>query len=297
MNSKIKTIIFPVGGLGTRFLPATKATPKEMLPVAEKPLIQYAFEEAKDAGIEKFIFITGRNKNSIENHFDNNFELQTILSDNKKNEMLEKTTGWLPPAGQIVFIRQQQTLGLGHAILCAEKFICNEPFAVTLADELFYKKNGNVLRDMIDIYEKINEKCNIVAIQKVTNKSDISKYGIVSPEKDFGDYLKINDMIEKPKLEEAPSDLSLSGKYIFEPEIFNYIKQTKSDINGEIQITDAIKKMLKDFNTYAYKIDCERFDCGSLSGYLRANISFALNNEKTKKETIKIIEEFYSKIK
>lgn len=296
-NKKVKTMVFPVGGLGTRFLPATKATPKEMLPVAEKPLIQYAFEEARDAGIERFIFITGRNKNSIENHFDNNFELQTILSDAKKNEMLEKTVGWLPPAGQIIFMRQQKALGLGHAILCAEKFVGDEPFAVSLADELFYKKDSNVLKEMIDIYNSIDEKCNLVAVQEVENKKDISKYGIISPEKDFGDYIKINNMVEKPKLEEAPSDLSMTGKYIFEPEIFKYIKETEPSINNEIQITDAMKKMLKDFSTYAYKLKGERFDCGSLAGYLKANISFALNDEKTKENTIKIIEEFYKKIK
>ncbi|MDD2840232.1 MAG: UTP--glucose-1-phosphate uridylyltransferase GalU [Rickettsiales bacterium] len=295
-NKKVKTIVFPVGGFGTRFLPATKATPKEMLPVGEKPLIQYAFEEAMGAGIERFIFITGRNKNSIENHFDNNFELQTVLSDAKKNEMLKKTVGWLPPAGQIIFMRQQQALGLGHAILCAEKFVGNEPFAVTLADELFYKKDVNILKEMINIYENIGEKCNLVAIQEVEHK-DVSKYGIISPEKDFGQYLKLNDMVEKPKQEEALSNLSMTGKYIFEPEIFNYIKQVEAGAGGEIQITDAMKKMLKDYSAYAYKMDGERFDCGSLAGYLKANIAFALNNNETRENTEKIIEEFYNKIK
>jgi len=295
-TKKVKTIVFPVGGFGTRFLPATKATPKEMLPVAEKPLIQYAFEEAKDAGIERFIFITGRNKNSIENHFDSNFELETVLSDKKKSEMLEKTIGWLPPAGQIVFMRQQKALGLGHAILCAEKFVGNEPFAVSLADELFYKKNANILKEMINVYESIDEKCNLVAIQEV-NKKDVSKYGIVSPEKDFEKYFKIKDMVEKPKKEEAPSNLSLTGKYIFEPEIFNYIKQVEAGAGGEIQITDAMKKMLKDFSAFGYKMNGERFDCGSVIGYLKANIAFSLNNQETKEETIEIIKEFYNLVK
>ena len=285
-----------MGGFGTRFLPATKATPKEMLPVAEKPLIQYAFEEAMGAGIERFIFITGRNKNSIENHFDSNFELETVLSGNKKEEMLKKTIGWLPPAGQIVFMRQQKALGLGHAILCAEHYVGNEPFAVSLADELFYKKDANILKDMIDIYEKIDEKCNLVAIQPV-DANKVSKYGIISPEKDFGNYLKIDNMVEKPKQEEAPSNLSLTGKYIFEPEIFSYIKRVEAGIGGEIQITDAMKKMLKDFSAYGYKIEGERFDCGSLEGYLKANIAFALNNEETREKTAKIIKEFYNKIK
>ncbi len=295
-NKKVRTIVFPVGGLGTRFLPATKATPKEMLPVAEKPLIQYAFEEAMNAGIERFIFITGRNKNSIEDHFDNNYELQSKLSSAKKEVMLEKTIGWLPPAGQIVFLRQQDTLGLGHAILCAEKFVGDEPFAVSLADELFYKKNSNILKEMINLYQNIEEKSNIVAIQKVENKNDVSKYGIVSEEKDFGNYIKINGMVEKPKVEEAPSELSLTGKYIFEPEIFEYIKKTKEGAGGEIQITDAMKAMLLDYSAYGYKIDGERFDCGSVMGYLKANIAFALANESTKENTEKLIKEFYLKI-
>lgn len=285
-----------MGGLGTRFLPATKATPKEMLPVAEKPLIQYAFEEAMNAGIERFIFVTGRNKNSIEDHFDNNYELQSKLSNAKKEAMLEKTIGWLPPAGQIVFLRQQDTLGLGHAILCAEKFVGDEPFAVTLADELFYKKDSNILKEMINLYQNIEEKSNIVAIQKVENKNDVSKYGIVSEEKNFGNYIKIDGMVEKPKVEDAPSELSLTGKYIFEPEIFEYIKKTKEGAGGEIQITDAIKATLSQYSTYGYKIDGERFDCGSVIGYLKANIAFALANELTKENAEKLIKEFYSKI-
>ena len=295
-KKQVKTIVFPVGGLGTRFLPATKSTPKEMLPVAEKPLIQYAFEEAKEAGIERFIFVTGRNKNSIEDHFDNNYELQSKLSNAKKQTMLEKTVGWLPPAGQIIFLRQQDTLGLGHAILCAEKFVGDEPFAVSLADELFYKKDSNVLKDMINLYNNINEKCNIIAIQQVKNKEDISKYGIVAQEKNFGDYIKINNMIEKPKIEEAPSDLSITGKYIFEPEIFNYIKKLRPGAGGEIQITDAIKDTLKNYSTYGYKLDGERFDCGSVLGYLKANIAFALLNQNIKPDVENLIKEFYSKI-
>lgn len=296
-NKKIRTIVFPVGGFGTRFLPATKATPKEMLPVAEKPLIQYAFEEARDAGIERFIFVTGRNKNSLENHFDHNFELENILNETEKNEMLEKTMGWLPSAGSIVYLRQQKALGLGHAILCAEKFIGNEPFAVGLADELFYKKDGNILSEMINTYDKLNEKCNIVAIQKVENKNDVSNYGIVSPEKEYDNYVKIKDMVEKPAVEDAPSDLSITGKYIFEPEIFDYIRQTKPGKGGEIQLTDAMKGMLKDYSAYGYKIDGDRFDCGSVVGYLKANIAFALNNPKINSEVEEVIREFYNKIK
>ena len=296
MKKKVKTIVFPVGGLGTRFLPATKATPKEMLPVAEKPLIQYAFEEAVNAGIEKFIFITGRNKNTIEDHFDNNYELQSKLTKARKEELLEKTVNWLPPAGQIIFTRQQDTLGLGHAVLCAEKIVGDEPFAVVLADELFYEKDSNILKNMIDLYESKDEKTNIVAVQKVKNKKDVSKYGIIDIAENKGNYLKVKGMIEKPKVEEAPSDFSMVGKYIFEPEIFKYLKEIQPGVGGEIQLTDAIKETIKDYSNYALIANEERFDCGSLEGYLKANITFALDNEKTREKTKEIIKEFCEKI-
>ncbi len=296
MKKKVKTVVFPVGGLGTRFLPATKATPKEMLPVAEKPLIQYAFEEAINAGIEKFIFITGRNKNTIEDHFDNNYELQSKLTKARKEELLEKTVNWLPPAGQIIFTRQQDTLGLGHAVLCAEKIVGDEPFAVVLADELFYEKDSNILKNMIDLYESKDEKTNIVAVQKVKNKKDVSKYGIIDIAEDKGNYLKVKGMVEKPKVEEAPSDFSMVGKYIFEPDIFKYLKDIQPGVGGEIQLTDAIKETIKDYDNYALIANEERFDCGSLEGYLKANITFALDNEKTREKTKEIIKEFCEKI-
>lgn len=290
---KIKTIVFPVGGFGTRFLPATKATPKEMLPVAEKPLIQYAFEEALNAGIEKFIFVTGRNKNSIEDHFDNAFELQKTLDEKKKTEMLEKTIGWLPPAGQIVFLRQQKPMGLGHAVLCAEKFVGNEPFAVSLADEMVYKQNGNFLRDMINIAEEKN--ANIIGVAEV-EKKDVSKYGIIDFNSNNGDLYKIQNMIEKPSIEEAPSNLSNIGRYVLKPEIFEYLKQTELGAGGEIQLTDAMKKMLKNDDFYGLKFNDRRFDCGSIVGYLEANIYYALKNEKIKDKVENIINNFYRDI-
>ena len=290
---KIKTIVFPVGGFGTRFLPATKATPKEMLPVAEKPLIQYAFEEALNAGIEKFIFVTGRNKNSIEDHFDNAFELQKTLDEKKKTEMLEKTIGWLPPAGQIVFLRQQKPMGLGHAVLCAEKFVGNEPFAVSLADEMVYKQNGNFLKDMIDIAEEKN--ANIIGVAEV-EKKDVSKYGIIDFNSNNGDLYKIQNMIEKPSIEEAPSNLSNIGRYVLKPEIFEYLKQTELGAGGEIQLTDAMKKMLQNDDFYGLKFNDRRFDCGSIIGYLEANIYYALKNEKIKDKVENIINNFYRDI-
>ena len=210
--------------------------------------------------------------------------------------MLEKTVNWLPPAGQIIFTRQQDTLGLGHAVLCAEKIVGDEPFAVILADELFYEKDSNILKNMIDLYESKNEKTNIVAVQKVKNKKDVSKYGIIDIAEDKGNYLKVKDMVEKPKVEEAPSDFSMVGKYIFEPEIFKYLKDVQPGVGGEIQLTDAIKETIKDYNNYAFIANEERFDCGSLEGYLKANITFALDNEKTREKTKEIIKEFCEKI-
>lgn len=294
---RIKTIVFPVGGFGTRFLPATKATPKEMLPVAEKPLIQYAFEEAMNAGIEKFIFVTGRNKNSIEDHFDNAFELQKTLDEKKKTEMLEKTIGWLPPAGQIVFLRQQKPLGLGHAVLCAEKFVGNEPFAVSLADEMVYNQNGNFLKDMITIAEE--KQANIVGIAEV-DKKDVSKYGIIDFDKNNykndNNLYKISNMIEKPDVDKAPTNLSNIGRYILQPEIFDYLRKTKIDNNNEIQLTDAMKNMLSKFDFYGLKFTDKRFDCGSIVGYLEANIYYALKNETIKAKIKNIINNFYKDI-
>ena len=288
MNKKVKTIIFPVGGLGTRFLPATKATPKEMLPVAEKPLIQYAFEEARHAGIEKFIFVTGRNKNSIEDHFDNAFELQTILSGKKKDEMIEKTIGWLPPAGNIVFLRQQNPLGLGHAILCAEKFIGEEPFAISLADEMTYYLEGNYLKEMIQKSEE--ESSNVVGVMEVPAE-ETYKYGIVGSSEDVNkkDCFKINNMVEKPELGAAPSNFSLIGRYILQPEIFNFLRKTEIGAGNEFQLTDAMKQMLSISEFHGLKFKENRFDCGSIVGYLEANIFYALQNPVIKKNVEAIL--------
>lgn len=287
---KIKTIVFPVGGFGTRFLPATKATPKEMLPVAEKPLVQYAFEEAMDAGIEKFVFVTGRNKNSIEDHFDNAFELQKTLDEKKKTEMLEKTIGWLPPAGQIVFLRQQKPLGLGHAVLCAEKFVGDEPFAVSLADDMIYGENENFLKKMIDLAE--NKDASVIGIAEV-EKKDVSKYGIIDPSDFDNNIYKIKSMVEKPAVEDAPSNLSILGRYVLKPEIFDFLKRTEKGSGDEIQLTDAMKSMLiAGGNFYGLKFNDRRFDCGSIVGYLEANIHYALKNEKIKDRVKKMILDF-----
>lgn len=292
---RVKTIVFPVGGLGTRFLPATKVTPKEMLPVAEKPLIQYAFEEALEAGIERFIFITGRNKDSIENHFDNAFELQTILREKNKEEMINKAIGWLPKAGQIVFIRQQNPCGLGHAILCAEKFVGNEPFAVSLADEMVYEDN-NYLSRMIKLHEK--EQCNIIGISELENIEDVVKYGIVKVNDSHNrDFLEISDMLEKPSIDKAPSKFAIVGRYILQPKIFALLKNAKAGVNNEIQLTDTMKILLNTQKFLGLKFKGERFDCGSIVGYLDANINYALKNKKIAEDVKKIIERYNNQLK
>ncbi|MDR2760853.1 MAG: UTP--glucose-1-phosphate uridylyltransferase [Rickettsiales bacterium] len=289
---KIDTIVFPVGGLGTRFLPATKAIPKEMLPVAEKPLIQYAFEEAMEAGIEKFIFVTGRNKNSIEDHFDNAFELQTILNEKKKENMLKKTIGWMPPAGHIIFLRQQEPMGLGHAVLCARKYAGDGAFAVTLADDMNYGANENFLKKMIDLSMK-NNGANVVGLGEVEMEK-VGSYGIAGGKPLGSDSIKIDAMVEKPSRDKAPSNLSLIGKYIFQPEIFNYLEKTPRGVGNEIQLTDAMNSFLLDgkreFLGLIFKD--RRFDCGCALGYLEANIYYALKNSETSDEVKKIIAKF-----
>lgn len=284
----IKTAIFPVGGLGTRFLPATKSMPKEMMPIVDKPLIQIAFEEAIDSGIEKFIFITGRNKNVIANHFDNAYELQKVLEESAKKEVLSLTKDWLPPAGSIAYVRQQQTLGLGHAVLCARKFV-NEPFAVLLADEIFLSKKP-VLQQMIDSYHV--DKGNIIAVKEV-EREKVSSYGVIDPlNSNVGENrsIKLKGIVEKPEPKDAPSNFSVTGRYILQPEIFNYLENQKAGKGGEIQLTDAIATMLKDGqDTYGYNVDARRFDCGNKSGFLEANIAFAMEDESLKDSLREVI--------
>lgn len=275
---KVKTAVFPVGGLGTRFLPATKSMPKEMLPIANKPIIQYAFEEAIAAGIEKFVFVTGRNKNSINNHFDHAYELESKLDEKKKSKELNSVTGWLPEAGNLAFVRQQSPLGLGHAIWCARNFISkDEAFVVILADEMMMQskdRDKNFLKTMIDLYEEKEELSSVVAVDEV-NEQDTNKYGIIG-----ANGIKITDMVEKPDPKDAPSNLAITGRYILQPEIFDYLSTFEVGSGGEIQLTDAMRNMCKDHPFYYKKLDEERFDCGNVLGYLDANIAFALNDEK-----------------
>ena len=288
---KVKTAIFPVGGLGTRFLPATKSMPKEMLPIANKPIIQYAYEEARDAGIEKFIFVTGRNKNSINNHFDHSYELESKLDNSNKTNELSQVMSWLPNPGQVAFVRQQKPLGLGHAVWCARNFIAeNEPFVVILADEMMAQSKNrkkNFLGEMIDFYYTRDEKSSVIAVGEV-EKQDTNKYGII----DGNENNEVLDMVEKPSPENAPSNLAITGRYILQPEIFKYLEQFKIGSGGEIQLTDAMKEMCKESPYYYKTIDEQRFDCGNVLGYIEANIAFALENDKIKGDVLKILKKY-----
>jgi UTP--glucose-1-phosphate uridylyltransferase len=287
--NKIRKVVFPVGGLGTRFLPATKSIPKEMLPVTSKPLIQYAFEEARDAGIEQFIFITGRNKNAIANHFDHSYELQNILSEQDKKLELNMTRDWIPEAGKIVFVRQQEALGLGHAIFCAKDIIGNEPFAVILADEMLQCKNG-FLSQMQEKYQQHGN--NIIGVAEV-EPSQTKNYGIIRVGETTDGTINVADMVEKPEIGTAPSNLSIVGRYILQPEIFNYIKKTKPSKNGEIQLTDAMRQMLNNGNIFnALEFKGPRFDCGNRVGFLAANISYALADDNISSEVKKILKTY-----
>lgn len=288
---KVKTAVFPVGGLGTRFLPATKSMPKEMLPIANKPIIQYAFEEARDAGIEKFIFVTGRNKNAINNHFDHAYELESKLDENNKSKELEQVTSWLPEAGNMAFVRQQKPLGLGHAIWCARNFIAkDEAFVVILADEMMTQTKGrkkNFLGEMIDLYQSMEDRSSVVAVGEIDIK-DSTKYGIIKT----ANQEKIIDMVEKPKPEVAPSNLAITGRYILQPEIFQYLSKFEVGSGGEIQLTDAMKAMCKDHPFYYKKIDEQRFDCGNVLGYLEANVAFAVANPAIAEDVKKMLKKY-----
>ncbi|MFL2821826.1 MAG: UTP--glucose-1-phosphate uridylyltransferase GalU [Alphaproteobacteria bacterium] len=266
----VKKAIFPVGGLGTRFLPATKSMPKEMLPIVDKPLIQYAVEEAANAGIEQFIFVTSRGKSAIENHFDHSFELENNLLAKGKRKTLASAQEMLKIPGSYAYVRQQEPAGLGHAIWCARHLIQNESFAVILADDLIFGQT--TIKEMIKNYTS----GNMVAIMEV-DKQKVSSYGIVKVDNSDKDLMQINQMIEKPSIENAPSDLAIVGRYILDHKVFDVLEKQERGSSQEIQLTDAISSQLGEVPCLGYRIQNERFDCGSKLGFLQANISFALN--------------------
>jgi len=270
---KIKKAIFPVGGLGTRFLPATKSMPKEMLPVVDKPIIQYAVEEAANAGIEQFIFVTSRGKSSIENHFDHSFELENNLLSKGKKETLKTAQEMLKIPGSFAYVRQQEPAGLGHAVWCARHLVGNEPVAVILADDLI--KGSNTIKEMISNYNS----GNMLAIMDVNNQ-DVSSYGIISPGKTLENNMtEILGLIEKPSIDKAPSNMAVVGRYIIEPSVFKELEKQNRGTSNEIQLTDAIANRIGKSHCYGYKFTNDRFDCGSKLGFIQANIKLSIERD------------------
>ena len=272
---KVRKAVFPVGGLGTRFLPATKALPKEMLPIVDKPLIQYAVEEAQAAGIEEFIFVTGRGKSAIEDHFDFSFELQETLSSRGKTEELDSISHWLPPAGQVAYTRQQEPLGLGHAVWCARHLVGDEPFAIFLADDLILSKTP-ALKQMVEVFAET--RGNVVAVMDVP-RAHTQRYGILDVAADDGRLAEIKGLVEKPHPEKAPSTLSVIGRYILLPEVFAYLSAMERGAGGEIQLTDAMAKLIGKSPFHGLRFEGRRFDCGDKLGFLQATVAFGLERD------------------
>lgn len=279
MSKIITKAVFPVAGLGTRFLPATKASPKEMLPIVDKPLIQYAVEEAVAAGIDTMIFITGRSKNAITDHFDKAYELETELEAKGKAETLNLIRDIVPPHVSCIFIRQAEALGLGHAVYCARPVVGNEPFAVILADDLIADTGRGCMAQMVKLYEQCHS--SILGVEKV-NPSETGSYGIVKTAEHSGKSAPIELIVEKPKPENAPSNLAVVGRYILTPAIFDKIKNTGRGAGGEIQLTDAIADLLKDEQVLAYEFEGKRYDCGSKLGFLIATVEHGLLHKELK---------------
>jgi len=270
---KVRKAVFPVAGLGTRFLPATKAMAKEMLPIVDKPLIQYAVEEAYSSGITEIIFVTGAGKKAIENHFDHSCELEHMLMARGKDTELKQIHALIPESGSISYTRQNQPLGLGHAIWCARNLVGNEPFAVLLADDLI-KAEKPVLKQMVEKFEKLQS--SIVSVVEVAPE-ETSKYGILDADPPVDGVTKIRGLVEKPAPEKAPSNLAIIGRYILTPEIFEILENKEVGAGGEIQITDAMARLLKTQDIYGYRYEGTRFDCGDKAGFQMANLAFSLD--------------------
>ncbi len=280
MAKQITKAVFPVAGLGTRFLPATKASPKEMLPIVDKPLIQYAVEEAIAAGVTELIFITGRNKRSIEDHFDNASELEASLEASGKTEMLEALKAILPSHVSCIFIRQPKALGLGHAVLCAKPVVGDAPFAVILADDLI-DANPPVLQQMTAVY--VRKLCSVLGVEDVL-PAETASYGIVDAFELEKDLLQLRCIVEKPQPAEAPSTLAVVGRYILTPRIFDCLEKVKPGKGGEIQLTDGIADLMQYEDILAYRFAGKRYDCGSKLGFMKANVEFALKHPEIAKD-------------
>ncbi|MEH6488853.1 UTP--glucose-1-phosphate uridylyltransferase GalU [Hyphomonas oceanitis] len=274
---RVRKAVLPVAGFGTRVLPATKTIPKEMLPVVDRPAIQYVVDEALEAGIEHIVFVTGRNKGAIEDYFDISYELEESLKKKNKTAILEQVQQTVMPAGTASFVRQQSPLGLGHAIWCARDIIGNEPFAVLLPD-VIVKGKPSCLAQMVKAYDEVGG--NIVAVDPVPMER-VSSYGVIAPESRDGRLIKMSGMVEKPPMESAPSNLKITGRYILQPEIFGLLADQAAGAGGEIQLTDAMARQMESQAYYAYEFEGREYDCGSKLGYFEAVLAFALDNPET----------------
>jgi UTP--glucose-1-phosphate uridylyltransferase len=272
MIQRVRKAIFPVGGLGTRFLPATKAMPKEMLPVVDKPLIQYAVEEAQAAGIEEFIFVTGRGKSAIEDHFDRSYELEQTLESRGKIAELDALRHWVPKPGRCAYTRQQEPLGLGHAVWCARDLVGDEPFAVLLADDLILADTP-CLKQMVDAHASVQG--NMIAVMDVTH-DQVKRYGILKAGPTTGRLVRVDGLIEKPSPDKAPSTLAVIGRYILEPAVFAHLDQKTRGAAGEIQLTDSLVPLIGHRPFHGYRFEGRRFDCGDKLGFFEANLAYAL---------------------
>ncbi|PVZ70213.1 UTP--glucose-1-phosphate uridylyltransferase GalU [Pelagibaculum spongiae] len=297
MTKRIRKAVFPVAGMGTRFLPATKACPKEMLPVVDKPLIQYAVDEAVSAGITELIFVTSWSKRAIEDHFDSNFELEYKLEKANKLEQLEMVKNILPKGISCSYVRQHEALGLGHAVLCAKSLIGNEPFAVLLADDMIYCEEKQCLDEMIKLAEK--QQSSVVAVEEVPMER-VHQYGVIDPVTEGGvthheQVHQLKGIVEKPAMQDAPSNLSVVGRYVLQPEIFTELEATQKGTGGEIQLTDAIASLLEKARVFGYQFEGTRYDCGSKLGYMKANVEYALRDQELGEEFETVLKECMAK--
>ncbi len=288
MHNRVRKCVFPVGGMGTRFLPATKAMPKEMLPVVDKPLIQYAVEEAQAAGIEHFIFVTGRGKTALEDHFDYAPELERTLREHGKDADIERVRSWMPKSGQISFTRQQEPLGLGHAVWCARDLVDEEPFAVVLPDDLILAETP-CLAQLVQAHAKVGG--HVVAVADVP-REQTRRYGVLDIESDDGMLARARGLVEKPAPEDAPSTLTIIGRYILDPGVFEHLDRQIKGAGGEIQLTDAIARTIGRVSFHGLRFAGRRFDCGDKVGWLHANLSFALNRPDMRDQVAAFLAEF-----
>lgn len=286
---KITKAVFPVAGLGTRFLPATKANPKEMMPVVDKPLIQYAVEEAVAAGITELIFVTSSSKRAIEDHFDSNFELESSLLERGKFELLQMVKNIIPDGVSCAYVRQKSPLGLGHAVWCAKQLVVNEPFAVLLADDLIDGGKRSCLKQMVDVFNETGS--SVIAVERIA-PSETKKYGVIAADITTMPRALIKGIVEKPDPENAPSDFGVVGRYILSPRIFHLLENTSQGSGGEIQLTDAIAKLLLEEEAYALQFEGKRYDCGNKLGYLEATIAYALKHPELAQDFKRYLQEF-----